>query len=78
MRFIAWAFWQLFTLAFALLVWANLFGDYGQYPDRSLSAAALVVALTFAVVAGTIIPWRRWRAADRKTEPDVTKKMHGN
>jgi hypothetical protein len=65
MRLLAWTIWQILTLVFALLVWANLFGEYGRYRDTTASMAALIVALSFALVTGTIIPWRRWRAADR-------------
>ncbi len=51
---------------FALVIWANLFGEYGRYPDPVASGFALIVTLIFALVAGTIVPWWRWRAADRE------------
>jgi len=68
MRLVAWVLWQTFTLFFALLVWANLFGEYGRYTGVTSGRVALVVALIFAVIAGTIIPWRRWRRADREAQ----------
>lgn len=68
MRLLDWALWQLFTLFFALFVRASLFGEYGSHHGAIVSGIALIGAVTFAVVAGTVIPLRRWRAADRKNQ----------
>jgi len=64
-KLLGWALWQLFTLSFAFLVWANLFGQYGRYHGAIVSGIALMAAVTFPVIAGTVIPLRRWRDADR-------------
>lgn len=66
MRLLAWAAWQSATLLFALLIWASVFGEYGRDRGATASVIALILALIFALVAGTIIPWRRWRAVDRE------------
>jgi hypothetical protein len=70
MRLLGWALWQLFTLLFALFVWASLFGEYGRYNGAIISGIALIVAVTFAIVAGTVIPLRRWRAGDRDKQSE--------
>ena len=64
-RVLAWALWQLFVLTFVFIVYANLFGEHGIYHQPVLD---VVGALMLAVVAGTVIPWRRWRAANRDWE----------
>jgi hypothetical protein len=62
---LSWAAWQLFVLLFTLLVYANLFGEYGLYHQPVLEVVAGVVFLAFAVTAGTAIPVRRWRRGQR-------------
>ena len=64
-RVLAWVLWQLFVLAFVFIVYANFFGEYGIYHQPVLDVVAALLALMLAVVAGTVIPWRRWRAANR-------------
>ncbi len=75
MKFLGWALWQLFTLSFAFLVWANLFGEYGWYHGPIVSGIALIAAVAFAVVSGTVIPLRRWRGADRDKQSEGRARM---
>jgi hypothetical protein len=57
---VLWALWQLFVLFFALVVYANLFGEYGIYHQPVVDVVAGVIFLAFALTAGTVIPLREW------------------
>jgi hypothetical protein len=63
-RVLAWALWQLFVLAFVFIVYASLFGEYGIYHQPMLNVVGALLALMLAIVAGTVIPWRRWRTGN--------------
>jgi hypothetical protein len=58
------ALWQILVLVFVIVVYANLFGQYGIYHQPMVDVVAAVVGHAFAAVAGTVIPLRRWRSTD--------------
>jgi hypothetical protein len=63
LRIAAWALWQLVVLAFAFLLWANLFSEYGViYASPVVASVTAVIFLGIAVFVGTWLPVRRWRA----------------
>jgi len=62
LRFVGWAVWQLLMLAFAFIVWGNLFSEYGQYYHPIAAPMTAVLFLALAIVLGTWLPVRRWRA----------------
>ena len=70
MKLLGWALWQLFTLWFAFFVWANQFGDYGWYDGTMVGRIALIATVAFTVIAGTVIPLRRWRVRDRDKQSE--------
>jgi hypothetical protein len=76
MRLLAWAVWQSVALLFALLIWANLFGEYGRHPDPAASGFVLIVALIVPLVAGTIVPWGR-RERPMRSFVEETEAAHG-
>jgi hypothetical protein len=61
-RVLSWAAWQLFVLAFAFVVYVSVFGEYGRYPQPVVDVVAGFIFLAFAIIVGTVIPLRRWRA----------------
>jgi hypothetical protein len=52
-------------LAFAFIVWANLFSEYGRYRRPVVEPITAVVFLALAIVLGTWLPIRRWRREGR-------------
>ena len=59
MRMAGWVFWQLLWLGSALIVYANLFSEYGAYGGiRVVNFAAAVVLIGFALWIGTWLPVR--------------------
>ena len=63
MRIAGWMFWQLLWLAFALLVYANLFSEYGAYGgNRVVHLLAGVALIGIAVWIGTWLPIRTNRS----------------
>ena len=59
MRMAGWVFWQVLWLGFALIVYANLFSEYGAYGGiRVVNFAAAVVLIGFALWIGTWLPVR--------------------
>jgi hypothetical protein len=62
LRIAAWAVWQLFVLAFAFLVWVNLFSEYGIYAHPVVGPITALMFLGIALFLGTWLPVRRWRA----------------
>jgi hypothetical protein len=61
LRVIAWAAWQLFVLFVALVVYANLFSEYGIYTNRFVDPVAAVFFLLIPLWLGTWLPVRNWR-----------------
>ncbi|PYV10754.1 MAG: hypothetical protein DMG07_20505 [Acidobacteria bacterium] len=68
LRVVAWAGWQLVVLFFALVVYGNLFSEYGIYSNRFVDPVAAVVLLTLALWLGTWLPVRKWVARHRSGE----------
>ena len=62
-QFFIWCAWQLFVLFFALIVYANLFSEYGAYSHPVVDPIAAAAFLVAAIYIGTWMPIRRWRAA---------------
>jgi hypothetical protein len=59
MRITGWLFWQLLWLVFAVLVYANLFSEYGKYGgNRVVNSVAAVALIGIAVWIGTWLPIR--------------------
>jgi hypothetical protein len=57
MRMAGWVFWQLLWLLFAVIVYANLFSEYGAYGgNRVVNSAAAVALIGFALWIGTWLP----------------------
>lgn len=62
LRIVGWGAWQLFVLFFTLLVYANLFSEYGAYSHPVVDPIAAVLFLVMALYLGTWVPVRQWRA----------------
>lgn len=58
---VGWFIWQLFIFAFVIIVYGNLFGEYGRFRGRVVESGAAVLLFGAAIVIGTYIPVRRWR-----------------
>jgi hypothetical protein len=67
-RIFSLALWQLLVLTFLVVVWANLFGEYALYHNPIVDSVSLILFLAFGVIAGTVIPLRRWRRVRRRTD----------
>ena len=61
----AWAAWQMIVLLLMLVVYANLFSEYGVYSNRFVDPVVAIVFVLFALWLGTWLPLRQWRAARR-------------
>lgn len=72
LRIAGWSAWQLFVLLLAILVYANLFSEYGVYSHPVLDPLAAVVFFLVALYIGTWVPIRRWRAARHISDEDVS------
>ncbi len=58
-RALLWALWQMILLYVALVVYLNLFSEYGVTPLHYYPVIDAVVALgflVFALVGGTLVP----------------------
>ena len=62
LRVLGWATWQLLWLIVAFIVFVNLFSEYGAYPDHKIGGVGALVLLLLALVIGTWVPLRQWRA----------------
>jgi len=59
-------------LIFALIVYVNLFSEYGVYSHPIVDPVAAVVFLVLTLFFGTL-PIRRWRAARRERGAKVSE-----
>jgi hypothetical protein len=73
LRVVGWAAWQVFVLFCALVLFANLFSEYGVYSNRFVDPVAAVAFFVAAIWFGTWLPVRRWRASQyRSNDHDST------
>jgi hypothetical protein len=70
LRIVGWLVWQSIVALWALILFANLFAEYGRFNNRFVNPVAAIAVLTAALWVGTWIPVRSWFRSDRKGNAD--------
>jgi hypothetical protein len=71
LRIAGWMVWQAIVVLWALVIFANIFGEYGRLgSNRFVDPIAALAFLAAALWLGTWIPVQAWRRADRKADDE--------
>jgi hypothetical protein len=70
LRLVGWLVWQSIVALSALILFANLFAEYGRFNNRFVNPVAAIAFLAAALWLGTWIPVRSWIRSGREQNGD--------
>lgn len=70
LRIVGWLVWQCIVALWALVLFVNLFGEYGRFDNRFVSSVAALGFLVAALWLGTWVPVRSWIRSERSALPN--------